>query len=131
MLDLRKNGYDIKGFITLLENWIISSFKAIGVIAINDKDHVGIWVEDKNRLNKIASIGLRVRKGITFHGISININPNLENFKGINPCGKNPSAVTSIKELGLNKKIKEFDNLLIENFEKTFKAKLKVRETLK
>ena len=68
---------------------------------------------------------------ITFHGISININPNLENFKGINPCGKNPSAVTSIKELGLNKKIKEFDNFLIENFEKTFKAKLKVRETLK
>ena len=131
MLDLRKKGYDIRGFVTLLENWIISSLKTIGISASNDKDHVGIWVKEKNKLNKISSIGLRVRKGITFHGVSININPNLDNFKGINPCGKNSSAVTSIYKLGLDRKIKEFDNILIDNFKKTFKAKLTAKKTLK
>ncbi|MEC9414405.1 MAG: lipoyl(octanoyl) transferase LipB [Pseudomonadota bacterium] len=131
MLDLRKKGYDIRGFVTLLENWIISSLKTIGISATNDKDHIGIWVKEKNKLNKISSIGLRVRKGITFHGVSININPNLDNFKGINPCGKNSSAVTSIYKLGLDRKIKEFDNILIDNFKKTFKAKLTAKKTLK
>ncbi len=131
MIDLRKKGYDIRGFVTLLENWIISSLKTIGISATNDKDHVGIWVKEKNKLNKISSIGLRVRKGITFHGVSININPNLDNFKGINPCGKNSSAVTSIYKLGLDRKIKEFDNILIDNFKKTFKAKLTAKKTLK
>lgn len=131
MIDLRKKGYDIRGFVTLLENWIISSLKTIGISASNDKDHVGIWVKEKNKLNKISSIGLRVRKGITFHGVSININPNLDNFKGINPCGKNSSAVTSIYKLGLDRKIKEFDNILIDNFKKTFKAKLTAKKTLK
>ena len=131
MLDLRKKGYDIRGFVTLLENWIISSLKTIGISASNDKDHVGIWVKEKNKLNKISSIGLRVRKGITFHGVSVNINPNLDNFKGINPCGKNSSAVTSIYKLGLDRKIKEFDNILIDNFKKTFKAKLTAKKTLK
>jgi len=131
MLDLRKKGYDIRGFVTLLENWIISSLKTIGISATNDKDHVGIWVKEKNKLNKISSIGLRVRKGITFHGVSVYINPNLDNFKGINPCGKNSSAVTSIYKLGLDRKIKEFDNILIDNFKKTFKAKLTAKKTLK
>jgi len=131
MLDLRKKGYDIRGFVTLLENWIISSLKTIGISATNDKDHVGIWVKEKNKLNKISSIGLRVRKGITFHGVSVNINPNLDNFKGINPCGKNSSAVTSIYKLGLDRKIKEFDDILIDNFKKTFKAKLTAKKTLK
>ena len=95
MLNLRKKGYDIRKFIALIEEWIIISLKDIGLKAINDKDHVGIWVEDKNTLKKISSIGLRVRKGITFHGVSINMNPNLENFKGINPCGNNPNDVTT------------------------------------
>ena len=128
MLNLRKKGYDIRKFITLIEEWIIISLKDIGVKGINDKDHVGIWVEDKNTLKKISSIGLRVRKGITFHGVSINMNPNLENFKGINPCGNNPNNVTSLEELGLKKEIKYFDDILIRNFNKLFKAKLKLRK---
>ena len=64
----------------------------------------------KIALKKISSIGLRVRKGITFHGVSINLNPNLENFKGINPCGNNPNDVTSLEEIGLKKEIKYFDD---------------------
>lgn len=131
MLNLRKKGYDIRKFISLIEEWIIKSLKDIDVNAVNDKNHVGIWVKDKNSLKKISSIGLRVRKGITFHGISINLNPNLENFKGINPCGNDPKDVTSLEEIGLKNKIKKFDQVLIKNFSTVFNVKLKSKKTLK
>ena len=131
MLNLRKKGYDIRKFISLIEKWIIKSLKDIGVNAINDKNHVGIWIKDKNNLKKISSIGLRVRKGITFHGISINLNPNLENFKGINPCGNDPKHVTSLEEIGLKNKITKFDQVLLKNFSAVFNVKLKSKKTLK
>ena len=131
MLNLRKKGYDIRKFISLIEEWIIKSLKDIDVNAVNDKNHVGIWIKDKNNLKKISSIGLRVRKGITFHGISINLNPNLENFKGINPCGNDPKDVTSLEEIGLKNKIKKFDQVLIKNFSTVFNVKLKSKKTLK
>ena len=131
MLNLRKKGYDIRKFISLIEEWIIKSLKDIDVNAVNDKNHVGIWIKDKNSLKKISSIGLRVRKGITFHGISINLNPNLENFKGINPCGNDPKDVTSLEEIGLKNKIKEFDQVLLKNFSTVFNVKLKSKKTLK
>ena len=131
MLNLRKKGYDIRKFISLIEEWIIKSLKDIDVNAVNDKNHVGIWIKDKNSLKKISSIGLRVRRGITFHGISINLNPNLENFKGINPCGNDPKNVTSLEEIGLKNKIKKFDQVLIKNFSTVFNVKLKSKKTLK
>ena len=131
MLNLRKKGYDIRKFISLIEEWIIKSLKDIDVNAVNDKNHVGIWIKDKNSLKKISSIGLRVRRGITFHGISINLNPNLENFKGINPCGNDPKDVTSLEEIGLKNKIKKFDQVLLKNFSTVFNVKLKSKKTLK
>lgn len=131
MLNLRKKGYDIRKFISLIEEWIIKSLKDIDVNAVNDKNHVGIWIKDKNSLKKISSIGLRVRKGITFHGISINLNPNLENFKGINPCGNDPKDVTSLEEIGLKNKIEKFDQVLLKNFSAVFNVKLKSKKTLK
>ena len=131
MLNLKKKGYDIRKFISLIEEWIIKSLKDIDVNAVNDKNHVGIWIKDKNSLKKISSIGLRVRRGITFHGISINLNPNLENFKGINPCGNDPKDVTSLEEIGLKNKIKKFDQVLIKNFSTVFNVKLKSKKTLK
>ena len=131
MLNLRKKGYDIRKFISLIEEWIIKSLKDIDVNAVNDKNHVGIWIKDKKSLKKISSIGLRVRKGITFHGISINLNPNLENFKGINPCGNDPKDVTSLEEIGLKNKIKKFDQVLMKNFSTVFNVKLKSKKTLK
>ena len=131
MLNLRKKGYDIRKFISLIEEWIIKSLKDLDVNAVNDKNHVGIWIKDKNSLKKISSIGLRVRKGITFHGISINLNPNLENFKGINPCGNDPKDVTSLEEIGLKNKIKKFDQVLLKNFSTVFNVKLKSKKTLK
>ena len=131
MLNLKKKGYDIRKFISLIEEWIIKSLKDIDVNAVNDKNHVGIWIKDKKSLKKISSIGLRVRKGITFHGISINLNPNLENFKGINPCGNDPKDVTSLEEIGLKNKIKKFDQVLLKNFSTVFNVKLKSKKTLK
>ena len=131
MLNLRKKGYDIRKFISLIEEWIIKSLEDIDVNAVNDKNHVGIWIKDKKSLKKISSIGLRVRKGITFHGISINLNPNLENFKGINPCGNDPKDVTSLEEIGLKNKIKKFDQVLLKNFSTVFNVKLKSKKTLK
>ena len=129
MLNIRKNGYDIRKFISMLEQWIIVSLSDIGLKATKDRSHVGIWVREEKSLKKISSIGLRVRKGITFHGVSLNLNPNLENFKGINPCGNNPKEMTSLK--GLEKEIKNIDKLLINNFEKIFNSSLKPMKILK
>ena len=131
MLNIRKNGYDIRKFISMLEDWIIVSLSDIGLKATKDRSHVGIWVREEKSLKKISSIGLRVRKGITFHGVSLNLNPNLENFKGINPCGNNPNEMTSLKEMGLEKEIKNIDELLIKNFEKIFNSSLKPMKILK
>ena len=87
MLDLKRRGYNIRRFINQLEFWIIKSLKTINIESHTNQDKIGIWVTKKNgdelSEEKIASIGLRVRKGITFHGISLNVNPNLENYKGI------------------------------------------------
>ena len=131
MLNIRKNGYDIRKFIYMLEHWIIVTLSDIGLKATKDRSHVGIWVREEKSLKKISSIGLRVRKGITFHGVSLNLNPNLENFKGINPCGNNPNEMTSLKEMGLEKEIKNIDKLLINNFEKIFNSSLKPMKVLK
>ena len=131
MLNIRKNGYDIRKFISMLEDWIIISLSDIGLKATKDRDHVGIWVKEEKSLKKISSIGLRVRKGITFHGVSLNLNPNLENFKGINPCGNSPNEMTSLKEMGLEKEIKNIDKLLINNFERIFNSSLKPMKILK
>ena len=131
MLNIRKNGYDIRKFISMLEQWIIVSLSDIGLKATKDRSHVGIWVREEKSLKKISSIGLRVRKGITFHGVSLNLNPNLENFKGIDPCGNNPKEMTSLKEMGLEKEIKNIDKLLINNFEKIFNSSLKPMKILK
>ena len=131
MLNIRKNGYDIRKFISMLEDWIIVSLSDIGLKATKDRSHVGIWVREEKSLKKISSIGLRVRKGITFHGVSLNLNPNLENFKGINPCGNSPNEMTSLKEMGLEKEIKNIDKLLINNFERIFNSSLKPMKILK
>ena len=104
MLNVRDRDYNVKSFIRLLEQWIMNSLMDIGIKSFLIKGKVGIWV---NNEEKIASLGLRIRKGISFHGISLNINPNLEHFSGIIPCGNENSGVTSIEKIGLNIKKKK------------------------
>ena len=127
MLNVRDRDYNVKSFIRLLEQWIMNSLMDIGLKSFLIKGKVGIWV---NNEEKIASLGLRIRKGISFHGISLNINPNLEHFSGIIPCGNENSGVTSIEKIGLNIKKKEIDKILISNFKKTFEVKIIPTQTL-
>lgn len=127
MLNVRDRNYNVKSFIRLLEQWIMNSLMDIGIKSFLIKGKVGIWV---NNEEKIASLGLRIRKGISFHGISLNINPNLEHFSGIIPCGNENSGITSIEKIGLNIKKKEIDKILISNFKKTFEVKIIPTQTL-
>ena len=127
MLNVRDRDYNVKSFIRLLEQWIMNSLMDIGIKSFLIKGKVGIWVDNEE---KIASLGLRIRKGISFHGISLNINPNLEHFSGIIPCGNENSGVTSIEKIGLNIKKKEIDKILISNFKKTFEVKIIPTQTL-
>ena len=127
MLNVRERDYNVKSFIRLLEQWIMNSLMDIGIKSFLIKGKVGIWV---NNEEKIASLGLRIRKGISFHGISLNINPNLEHFSGIIPCGNENSGITSIEKIGLNIKKKEIDKILISNFKKIFEVKIIPNQTL-
>ena len=127
ILNVRDRDYNVKSFIRLLEQWIMNSLMDIGIKSFLIKGKVGIWV---NNEEKIASLGLRIRKGISFHGISLNINPNLEHFSGIIPCGNENSGITSIEKIGLNIKKKEIDKILISNFKKIFEVKIIPTQTL-
>ena len=120
LLDLNKRERDIKKYVKCLENWIISTLKMISIDGIIIENNPGVWINRNNRFYKIASIGVRISKWITWHGISINLNPNLDYFKQIVPCGIKNSYVTSIKKEGINMSVKEFDNLLIKNLYKYF-----------
>ena len=127
MLNVRDREYNVRSFIRLLEQWIMNSLHDMGIKSFLIKGKVGIWVRNEE---KIASLGLRIRKGISFHGVSLNINPNLDHFSGIIPCGNENSGVTSIEKIGLDISKKEIDNILISNFSKVFKIDVKLTQTL-
>ncbi|QYE33710.1 lipoyl(octanoyl) transferase LipB [Polymorphobacter sp. PAMC 29334] len=100
MLDLNARGRDVRRFITALEAWVIDALAREGVAAFTDPARVGVWVHTDNHDAKIAAIGVRIRRWVTFHGVAINISPNLAHFDGIVPCGLAESAVTSLLALG-------------------------------
>jgi lipoyl(octanoyl) transferase len=119
MLDL-KNFFaplqpDIAKFVEFLENWIISVLEEMGIKGEIRKGRVGIWVDTKDGEKKIGAIGIKVKKWVTYHGIAVNISPNLKAFENIVPCGIKEFGVTSLKDL--NVKINEnFDQLLKRKF---------------
>jgi lipoyl(octanoyl) transferase len=114
VLDLR-NKKDVRKFITSIEKTIIQTLKYFKIEAFSDKDNIGIWHKKKNEVNKVAAIGVRVRKWIAYHGFSININNNLEQYKKIIPCGISDKGVTNLKEIN-NQDYSDLENILIENF---------------
>ena len=129
MLDLNKRGKDIKKFIEKLEAWIILSLAEFNVVGQSRSGRVGIWVErpDKPKnINgliqeeKIAAIGVRLKKWISFHGLSINVNPDLSHFQGIVPCGIKEHGVTSLVDLGLPVSMPDLDIALTKSFSKVF-----------
>jgi lipoyl(octanoyl) transferase len=120
MLDLKKRGNDVRAFVAGLEDVIIGTLAEFNIIGERREDRVGVWVQRGLREDKIAAIGIRVRKGITFHGLSINLNPDLTHFHGIVPCGVTEHGVTSFADLGFNTTMTELDDALKANFVKIF-----------
>ncbi len=119
MLDLSKYK-DIQLYINNLEKWIISTLNKFDIDAFTKNKLVGIWVVEKNVEKKIAAIGIRVRKWIAYHGIAVNINPNLQKFSGIVPCGIHDFGVTSMNKLGRDVSYRDFDTTLKEQFKEVF-----------
>jgi len=128
MLDLRKRGRDVTRFVADLEHWIIGALERFNVKGEVREGRVGVWVERKGpgwtREDKIAAIGVRLRKWISFHGIAFNVEPDLEHFSGITPCGISASqyGVTSLVDLGLPVTMTEADAALRASFERVFGA---------
>ncbi|WP_455478338.1 lipoyl(octanoyl) transferase LipB [Bartonella sp. B10] len=129
MLDLKRRKQDIRAFISALEEWIIQMLMKFNIKGERREDRVGVWVKQhdysskRNGVfseNKIAAIGIRVRKWISFHGISININPNLAHYSGIIPCGITKHGVTSLFDLGLSITMHDIDTALRQTFEQIF-----------
>ena len=126
MLNLNDKNKDIRKFITIIENSLISFLSNYNVEAQAFKDRVGIWVTKSNNVTfdkekKIGAIGLRIKKWITYHGLSFNINPNLKYYNYIHSCGLKEYENTSMEELGIKLDQSEFDN----KFKKIFIEKLK------
>ncbi len=120
MLNLAKRGGDVRAFVAALEQWLINTLAEFGVKGERREDRVGIWVRHGSDESKIAAIGIRVRRGITFHGVSLNVNPDLSHFDGIVPCGVAEHGVTSLAALGVDAGMADVDAALRRNFETVF-----------
>ena len=117
IIDLTKRKKDIRKFTTTIENIIIQTLKEYQINAFNDRNNIGIWVNHKNKIKKIAAIGIRVSKWIAYHGFSINVNNNLENYNKIIPCGIKNKSVSSLK-LIKDQNYDELNDKIINNFVK-------------
>lgn len=129
MLDVGKRGHDVRRFVKQLETWVISALAEFNVHGEIREGRVGVWVPRKDKPltvsgkpaeDKIAAIGIRLRKWISFHGISINVEPDLEHFSGIVPCGIREYGVTSLVDLGLPVTMTDVDVALRKTFEQVF-----------
>jgi len=115
VIDLKKRNKDIRKFVSKIEKTIIDTLKFYNIKSFADKKNIGIWYNDKNKIKKVAAIGIRVSKWIAYHGFSINIDNNLKNYNSIIPCGIKDKGITSLKKIS-NQNYKNFENKLIENF---------------
>ena len=120
MLNLKNRLQDVKAYVYALEELIILTLKDFYVDGVRINGQPGVWVKNNKGCDKIAALGIRISSWITFHGISINVNPNLDEFNNIVPCGIKNSSVTSFYKLGKKISIKELDISLKKNFNKVF-----------
>jgi lipoyl(octanoyl) transferase len=120
MLDLKRRKADVRGFVRDLEEWLIRTLAKFDVKGERREGRVGIWVARGKREDKIAAIGVRVRKWVTFHGMSFNVDPDLMHFGGIVPCGISEHGVTSLHDLGIMVSMADVDVALKVAFEEVF-----------
>jgi lipoyl(octanoyl) transferase len=119
LLDLQKIFHgqpDIAVFVKLLEKWIIEALSSLGINSFTRAGRVGVWVEENQKEAKIAAIGVRVRRWVSLHGISLNVNPNLEHYKGIIPCGISEYPVTSVNNINSTLTMRDCDKALLDKF---------------
>jgi lipoyl(octanoyl) transferase len=130
MLDLRARRRDVRAFVQALEAWVIDALAGFGVEGQIRDGRVGVWVERKgqgySREDKIAAIGVKLRQWVSFHGVSLNVEPDLSHFEGIVPCGVTDHGVTSLVDLGLPVTLEDADAALKAAFAEVFGAATEV-----
>ncbi len=133
LLDVGARGRDVRAFVEQLERWVISTLSQFNVTGEIKQGRVGVWVERPEKpktangaiaQDKIAAIGIRLRKWISFHGVSINVEPDLSHFNGIVPCGISEHGVTSLVDLGLPVTMNDLDTALMQEFGEVFASPL-------
>ena len=129
MLDLARHGKDVRQFVERIEDWVIATLDEFNVKGEKREGRVGVWVvrpekppnpDGTPREDKIAAVGLRLQKWVSFHGISINVEPELDHFDGIVPCGMQEHGVTSLVDLGLPVTLEDVDAALKRTFPRVF-----------
>ena len=121
MLDLKKRLPDVRAYVNALEEWIILTLRDFNLEGTRLEQKPGVWIKNNdNSYNKIAALGVRISSWVTWHGISINLNPDLNAFENIVPCGILNGSVTSFKNLDINVSMNELDQSLIKNFNIVF-----------
>lgn len=129
MLDLNRRRADLRAYVAALEAWVIATLEAFNVRGERREDRVGVWVRRPDRPaaadgsmaeDKIAAIGVRIRKWVTFHGVSLNVDPDLDHFTGIVPCGISQHGVTSLADLGITATMADVDIALKRTFADVF-----------
>jgi len=121
MMDLRTRGKDIKKYVYNLESLLINTIAEFGIKGERRHGRIGVWVSQGNNMDvKLGAVGVRVRKWVTSHGISLNISPNLAMYDAIVPCGINGHGISSLQELGVPALMQNVDEILCQNFQKIF-----------
>jgi len=120
VIDLKKRNKDIRKFITLIEKTIIESLSEYNINSFGDPKNIGIWINDKTKIKKVAAIGIRISKWIAYHGFAININNNLTKYENIIPCGISDKGVTNLKKIN-DQNYSSFSDVIVSNFTKNLK----------
>lgn len=121
MLDLQRRGGDLRRYVHALEEWLIRTLRDFGLEGERRPGRVGIWIDEgAGRERKIAAIGVRVRRWVTFHGVALNVAPDLSHYRGIIPCGVRAHGVTSLSEQGIRVTMPEVDAALERAFAEVF-----------
>ena len=116
MLDLQRRQPDVRAYVHALEGWIIDVLASFGIDGQRRDGHPGIWVDGDGRMDKVAAIGVRISHWVTWHGIAVNLNPSMDGFGAIIPCGVRDGGVTSLRRLGLDIDMATLDAALTDSF---------------
>lgn len=120
MLNLKKRDNDLRAYVNSLEEWVIQTLAEFNMQGMRKPGRIGVWLDDDQGERKIAAIGVRITRGITWHGLSLNISPDLQNYQAIIPCGLKDFVVTSMQAEGINSSVTEVTKVMIKKMEGLF-----------